>query len=88
MNDNVIITNRNRDNAKLWFEHYDNNLYTIHSDIDWVLDYARVIGNKEAIEAFDPSGGPFISIRDKFENKELKRIFIDDNIFFELINID
>lgn len=43
---------------------------------DYVLEYVRLIGKWSGtdsklgyIEAIDPSGGPFISLSDEFENK-------------------
>lgn len=38
----IIITERNRDGAKIWLEHHEGNDYTIHTDKDYVLEYCCI----------------------------------------------
>lgn len=79
----IIVSERNRDGAKIWFERIEDNNFIIKSDKDWVLEYMRYIytdvpndaiifdfeyNNKKGIyNAIDPSGGPYISVGDEFE---------------------
>lgn len=44
----IYITNENRDliyhkTKNLWFEEVSDNIYTIHSDLDYILEYCRII---------------------------------------------
>lgn len=100
MKTKIIITNRNRDGAKLWLEKVgETNDYTIHTDKKFVLEYCRIIFNninedveqydfilndkKCKCEAFDPSGGPYISVGTTFDDKyKVIRIYRDytDNL--------
>lgn len=74
-----MINLHNRDRAKLYLEKINNEnpgLWKLKVDDKhkYVLEYIRVIGHSldgriVNIEAIDPSGGPFISIGDKFEEK-------------------
>ena len=45
----------------------------VDKEHDYVLEFVRFIGNTynniDWTEAIDPSGGPFISLGDEFENK-------------------
>lgn len=67
----------NRDGADLWLEEVktiDPNIsewkLKVDSNHSYCLKYIRIIGNYPLeIEAVDPSGGPMISLEDKFENK-------------------
>ena len=81
----IKITDKNRDGAKLWFEQIDNNIYTIKTDKNFVLEYCRFVyenipedsieydhiygENKVKYKSFDPAGGPFISVGDIISNK-------------------
>lgn len=79
----------NRDGANLWIEKVeDKDDYSIwklkvdkkHS---YCLEYMRIILDEEDnIEAVDPSGGPFISINDMFENNKYEIIKITNAITF------
>ena len=93
--DKIIITNNNRDGAKLWFENECDDLYTIHTNKDYVLEYCCINyetlnddaeeydftpnDKKGKIMSFDPSGGPYISIGFEVDNKKVTRIFFKDN---------
>ena len=67
----------NRDGADLWLEKIkdvSDNIsewqLKVDKEHEYCLQYIRVIGNyPKEIDAVDPSGGPFISILDEFENK-------------------
>lgn len=66
----------NRDGADLYIvlsKKVENNIYEAKLKVDkkhnYCLEYIRIIGDyPDNIEAVDPSGGPFISIGDEFEN--------------------
>lgn len=74
----------------------ETNEYKIQTDKSFVLEYCRVIfdevpsdaliydfdwGNKKAIcRAYDPAGGPYISVGSVINNKyKIGRIFVDYN---------
>lgn len=67
----------NRDGADLWLEKIkdvSDNIsewqLKVDKEHEYCLQYMRVIGNyPKEIDAVDPSGGPFISVSDEFENK-------------------
>lgn len=76
-------------------DNINKNIYTIKTDKNFVLEYCRFVfenipadsieydhiygENKVKYKSFDPSGGPFISVRDIFSGKyELKRIFVEN----------
>jgi hypothetical protein len=64
----------NRDGADLYLEKIDSKnpgLWKLKADDKYlyVLEYMRIIGTPEQIEAVDPSGGPMIGLGDKFEGK-------------------
>ena len=67
----------NRDGANLWLEKQSSissNIFEWKLNVDskhkYCLEYMRIIGsNPIEIEAVDPSGGPFISLGDEFEDK-------------------
>lgn len=108
MDKKIIITEKNRDWAKIWLEQIDDtNEYTIHTDKDFVLQYARILYDrlpedateydflwnvdninfkgiiKASCTAYDPSGGPFISVGSKINEKYyIKRIYRDDKLKF------
>lgn len=66
----------NRDGADLYIvlsKKVENNIYEAKLKIDkkhsYCLEYIRTIKDcSDNIESVDPSGGPFISIGDEFEN--------------------
>ena len=67
----------NRDGADLWLERVreiEPNIsewkLMVDKKHDYCLKYLRVIGNYPTeIDAVDPSGGPFISVGNEYENK-------------------
>jgi len=67
----------NRDGADLWLEdtgkQIDENISIWKLSVDdkhkYVLEFCRYIGYFSEPEAIDPSGGPMISLGDKFEGK-------------------
>ena len=72
----------NRDHANMWLEknkEVEPNIFEWKLKVDnahkYCLEYLRVIGELgenhkvKNIEAVDPSGGPFISLGDEFEDK-------------------
>ena len=83
MKPKIIVTDGNRDGAKIWLEHLYDNTYKLNTDKSFVLEYMRVIfdnvnddseiydfnlnGKKANCNAIDPSGGPFISVGDTFD---------------------
>lgn len=93
----IIISERNRDGAKIWLERIDNtNEYIIKTNKNFVLEYSRIIfdsipddalifdfnwdGKKTLCRAFDPSGGPYISVGSNINEKyKLVRIYRDYN---------
>lgn len=97
MKTKIIITDCNRDGAKIWLERIDNtNEYIIKTDKNFVLEYSRIIfdsipddalifdfnwdGKKALCTAFDPSGGPYISVGSNINEKyKLVRIYRDYN---------
>ncbi len=79
----------NRDGAKLWLERTEEvepNIFKYEMRVDYnhqyCLKYIRVIRDSNNIEAIDPSGGPFISLADEFENGKYKIIKIINPITF------
>jgi hypothetical protein len=89
----------NRDGASLWLEKTDKevspNVYVwslnCDSEHDWVLKYCRYIGLDPVYgnEAIDPSGGPFLSVSDEFEDKyKIVRINSAKNIWISERNND
>ena len=81
----------NRDGADMWLEKIKdlgNNLSEWKLKVDdkhqYCLEYIRCIGNYPSeIDAVDPSGGPFISVADEFEDK-YKIIKIINPTVFEI----
>ena len=76
----------NRDGADLQLEctnkEVEPNIFiwklTVDPKHSYVLKYYRAIGNyPDNIEAIDPSGGPFISLADEFENGKYKIVKIN-----------
>ena len=67
----------NRDGADMWLEknrEIEPNIFEWNLKVDeehnYCLEYIRIIGNfPYEIDAVDPSGGPFISVGNEFENK-------------------
>lgn len=53
--------------------HIGGNLWQFNSD-PRSAGYYRLIGEISHIEAFDPEGGPFLSVGDIIENKTIKSI--------------
>lgn len=94
-NNKIIITNYNRDGAKIWFERIDNSdNYTINTNKSFVLEYMRCIykeanndsiydfemdGKKYIYIAIDPSGGPYINVGAEFDGYKVNRFFDKDN---------
>lgn len=68
----------NRYGANLYLEQVSNSSFwnlKVDEPHSYVLKYIRVIGDySNHIEAVDPSGGPFISIGDIFENYKVDEI--------------
>lgn len=72
-----IIKLYNRDGANLWLEKiekYSDNIYKWKMKVDkeheYCLEYIRIIGDyPEAIEAVDPSGGPYLGLSDELQGK-------------------
>ena len=66
----------NRDGADLYLvktnKKVDDGTYEWHLDVDkdhlYCLEYMQLIGKLPFIESIDPSGGPFISVGDTFNN--------------------
>lgn len=97
MQKEIIVSQRNRDGAKLWLEQIgDSNQYILRTNKPFVLEYCRVIfdevpqdaliydfdwGTKKALcRAYDPSGGPYISVGEKITNEyKVVRIYVDYN---------
>ena len=97
MDEIILISNRNRDGAKLWLQQIGNsNQYVLKTNKDYVLEYARVIfddvpddaeifdfnwnGRKAICRAYDPSGGPYITVGEKINEKySIGRIYVDYN---------
>lgn len=96
MKTKIIITNRNRDGAKIWLEHLYDNTYKLNTNKSFVLEYIRIIfdnipddsliydfnwnGKKANCNAIDPSGGPFISVGEIFDGYKITRIYNKENI--------
>jgi len=94
----------NRDGANLWLEctheEVEPNIFvwalTVDPEHSYVLEYCRFIGELakskigwENIESIDPSGGPFISLGDEFENKyKIVKINSAKNIWISERNND
>lgn len=83
----------NRDGATMWLDRngVESDLWTLKVDDKhtYCLEYMRVIrdGKDGPIKAVDPSGGPFISIADEFEDvvhKQFKIIEIIDSLTFRM----
>ena len=53
--------------------HISENLWQFNADPK-ASGYYRIIGAINDIKAFDPEGGPFLSVGDKIENKTIKSI--------------
>lgn len=96
MKTKIIVTDCNRDGAKIWLEHLYDNTYKLNTDKSFVLEYMRVIfdnvpddseiydfnwnGKKANCNAIDPSGGPFISVGETFDNYKITRIYNKENV--------
>lgn len=114
MKTKIIVTNRNRDGAKIWLERVKRtNEYILHTDKEFVLQYSRIIFDtlpddtevydwelkytnqdppklvKIKCKAFDPSGGPYISVGEEIiKNHIIQRIYNDsetNNTMFTII---
>ena len=85
-----IIKLHNRDGANLWLEkiedlepHISKYQLKVDDDQKYCIEYSRIIGDyPKEIEAIDPSGGPFISIGDEFENKYKIINILSPTIFY------
>ena len=53
--------------------HIGNNLWQFNADPK-TPGYFRIIGELNAVKAFDPEGGPFLSVGDKVGGKIIKSI--------------
>ena len=72
-NSDGTISLYNRDGFKTYLEPIMNNAYVLRSEIETM----RVIYDKDAdgpIRAVDPAGGPFMSIGDIIDNREIEKI--------------
>lgn len=90
----------NRDGADLWLEKTDkeieSNIYvwklTVDDEHRYVLRYCRYIyenGFDSNIISVDPSGGPYLSLGDEFENKyKIVQINSTKNIWISERNND
>lgn len=74
----IYITTENREGQRIWFNKISENTYTIDTDSNYALNYARFLyqdvpddaciydfehnGKKGIYTAFDPSGGPFMDV--------------------------
>lgn len=74
----IYITKENREGQRIWFNKISENTYTIDTDSNYALNYARFLyeevaddagifdfednGKKGIYTAFDPSGGPFMDV--------------------------
>lgn len=47
---------------------------TVDDDHKWVMEHCRIIGNRDNIEAIDPSGGPFIAVGDTIRKYKIIKI--------------
>jgi hypothetical protein len=75
----------NRDGAHLWFENIKDNIYELKTDNQYVLEYCRIGTTDAEVIMVDPSGGPYISIGDVFDNYKLESIFYEGkSLRFEL----
>lgn len=80
----------------------ETNDYTVHTDKPFVLNYARIIyqdvpddaliydfnwnGKKAICSAYDPSGGPYISVGASInEQYKIGRIFNDTELKFSIL---
>jgi hypothetical protein len=82
---NKIDLGINRDGAHLWFENIKDNIYELKTDKQYVLEYCRIGTTDAEVIMVDPSGGPYISIGDVFDNYKLESIFYEGkSLRFEL----
>ena len=99
MKDTIELFNRDRANLVLKkLEKVEPNIFRWKLEVDdkhdYVLEYCRFIyqgdpNSNSNIESIDPSGGPFISIGDEFENKyKIVRIYNTNNIWISERNND
>ena len=74
----IYITKENREGQCIWFNKIDEGTYTIDTDSNYALKYARFLfqdvpddacvfdfehnGKKGIYTTFDPSGGPFMDV--------------------------
>ena len=76
----------NRDNADLRLENTDGNIWNLKVDKkhEYCLKYMRVcyFNGTNDIEFVDPSGGPMLSVGDKFKEYEIVKII--SPLIFEL----
>jgi hypothetical protein len=47
----ILLTNCNRDGAQIWFEPVGDDVYTIHSNKSYVLEYTRFIFERAPADA-------------------------------------
>ena len=87
MENKIILYNR--DGGHLWLEHIKDELWAFMSDNDSLfVNYARfILDENKLIEAFDPPGGPYISIGSIINDKYIVKSIDCDLLFFELEEI-
>lgn len=87
MKDKIILFNR--DGGQLWLEHLKDNLWAFMSDNDSLfVNYARFIFDEnKLLEAFDPPGGPYISVGSIINDKYIVKSIEGNLLFFELEEI-
>lgn len=87
MEDKIILYNR--DGGHLWLEHIKDKLWAFMSDNDSLfVNYARFIFDEnKLLEAFDPPGGPYISVGSIINDKYIVKSIEGNLLFFELEEI-
>lgn len=81
----------NRDGANLWLEKIENSTWKLKVDEkhSYCLNFIRIIfSNEDDIEAVDPSGGPFISVNDTFDNYRIDKILNETTFLISENNND
>ena len=79
----IDLTNQNRYGETTYLEYFANDLWQLHTPYAYRVIYEP---DNTTVFAIDPSGGPFLSVGSRIQNKKITAIFRSGLI--ELKNID
>jgi hypothetical protein len=73
-NSDSTISLYNRDGFKTYLEPITDSIYVLRSEIDFGIRIIYDGNNESLIMAVDPAGGPFMSIGDVIDGREIVKI--------------